>query len=68
MVGVPASNPHYHGQLATVSGAGEVAINWANVEATAADPESDKQAQGYAYLLLAARDRTAKPLPDPEKK
>jgi len=61
-------SPHYHGQLALVSGTGEVSINWANVDATAADEQSEKEARGYALLLLAARYHTDKPLPDPETK
>ncbi len=41
--------------LATVTDAGAVEINWAVVEATAADPHADKQTWQFAKLLLAAR-------------
>lgn len=57
---------HNHGQLAVVTNDGEVQINWKHIEDIVADPKSDHQSLLYAYarLLLAARDGTAKPLPD----
>lgn len=41
--------------MATISDAGAVTIDWANVEATAADPDAEKVGWQFAKLLLAAR-------------
>jgi hypothetical protein len=51
------------GRLAVVSLSGDVLINWARVEATAADPDTG-QMWFTAKLLMAARDGTAGPLAD----
>lgn len=57
-------NLHYHGELFEVMDSGEVLISWKNIEATAADPETDRIARSFALMFIAARDRTDKPLPD----
>jgi hypothetical protein len=41
--------------MATISDAGAVTIDWARVEATAADPDAEKVGWQFAKLLLAAR-------------
>jgi len=64
MVGVQTYDVHWHGNLIEVKDTGEVLISWKNVEATIADPKSDRWALAYARMLVAARDGTAKPLPD----
>ena len=57
-------NLHYHGNLVEVKNSGDVFINWENIEATAADLQSDRWSLAYARMLLAARDKTWKALPD----
>lgn len=47
--------------MATISNAGEVAIDWARVEQEAAG--SDKYLRPIAQALIAVRDKTYRPLP-----
>lgn len=46
------------GTIATISAAGDVAINWRGVEATAADTSRNDVSRSIAIALIAVRDKT----------